>query len=123
VTETRLWEDLSSRLRASAPYRALAESPGEVVRLPVPAAAWVVELLAEDSRRPALVVVPHESDALAWIEAAQLFAPGRRAGAPVYFPGPPCRPTRRRRPPCWYGRRRRWPWIGSSLPAPRAGRR
>jgi transcription-repair coupling factor (superfamily II helicase) len=92
VTETRLWEDLSSRLRASAPYRALAESPGEVVRLPVPAAAWVVELLAEDSRRPALVVVPHESDALAWIEAAQLFAPGRRAGAPVYFPGPPLSP-------------------------------
>jgi transcription-repair coupling factor (superfamily II helicase) len=63
-----------------------------VVRLPVPAAAWVIELLAEDNGRPALVVVPHEADALAWIEAAQLFAPRSRATAPVYFPGPSLSP-------------------------------
>ncbi|HEX2164575.1 MAG TPA: transcription-repair coupling factor [Thermoanaerobaculia bacterium] len=63
-----------------------------MVRLPVPAAAWVVELAAEDAGRPALVVVPHEADALAWIEAAQLFAPPGRRDAALYFPGPPLSP-------------------------------
>jgi len=83
-----LWEELSRRLRTSAPYQALLAGPAEVVRLPVPAAAWALTLLAADLDRPQLVVVPHEADALAWIEAAQLFA-----GEPaVYFPGPPLTP-------------------------------
>ncbi len=92
MTEPGLWGELSRKLRSSAPYRALLDGLGEVVRLPVPAAAWVGELLAADLGRPALVLVPHEADALAWIEAAQLLAPAERSGAPVYFPGPPLSP-------------------------------
>ncbi len=84
------WDASSRALRASAAYRALLAAPGEVTRLPVPAAAWVVELLAEDLGRPALVVVPHEVDAYAWLEAARLFS--LRAGGAVYFPAPPLSP-------------------------------
>ncbi|HEX5759657.1 MAG TPA: transcription-repair coupling factor [Thermoanaerobaculia bacterium] len=85
----RVWEDLSRTLRSSAPYRALREGLGEVVRLPVPAAAWVAELLSQDLRRPLLALVPREADALTWMEAAQLF--GRDEGA-VYFPAPSLTP-------------------------------
>ena len=96
----RVWEEPSRALRTSAPYRRLAAELGDVVRLPVPAAAWVVELLAEDlgGDRPVLVVVPREADALAWIEAAALFrgtgsgaggASGREA---VFFPAPSLTP-------------------------------
>jgi transcription-repair coupling factor (superfamily II helicase) len=92
MDEHHLWDEASRRLRASAPYRALLAGAEEAVRLPVPAAAWVVELAAEETGRPALVVVPHESDALAWIEAARLFAPASRREAAVYFPGPSLSP-------------------------------
>lgn len=103
MTIPSLWEDLSRRLRTSAPYRALLDGATEVVRLPVPAAAWVMTLLAEDlatqgEGRAQLVVVPHESDAQAWIEAARLFGgesgseSGSTATEPVYFPGPPLTP-------------------------------
>jgi transcription-repair coupling factor (superfamily II helicase) len=85
----RVWEDLSRTLRTSMPYRSLRERLGDVVRLPVPAAAWVGELLARDLGRPLLVVVPREADALAWIEAARLF--GREDGV-VYFPAPSLTP-------------------------------
>ncbi len=84
----RAWGEASERIRASAPYRALLERPGDVVRLPAPAAAWVGELLAEDLRRPLLVLVPREADALAWLEAVQLFGSGRA----VYFPAPSLTP-------------------------------
>ncbi len=66
------WLELSGRLRESAPYRSLAETLGDVGRLPVPAAAWIAELLAADLSRPLLVVVPHESEALAWTQALEL---------------------------------------------------
>ncbi len=82
------WAEASQKLRASAPYRALAARLGDVVRLPAPAAAWVAELLAEDLGRPLLVVVPREADALAWLEAVQLFGQGRA----VYFPAPSLTP-------------------------------
>ncbi|HYU30668.1 MAG TPA: transcription-repair coupling factor [Thermoanaerobaculia bacterium] len=85
----RVWEDLSRTLRISTPYRSLRERLGDVVRLPVPAAAWVSELLARDLGRPLLVVVPREADALAWIEAARLF--GREEGV-VSFPAPSLTP-------------------------------
>jgi transcription-repair coupling factor (superfamily II helicase) len=85
----RVWEDLSRTLRSSTPYKSLREKLGDVVRLPVPAAAWVGELLARDLGRPLLVVVPREADALAWIEAARLF--GREEGV-VYFPAPSLTP-------------------------------
>ncbi len=92
----RVWEGASRALRTSAPFRRLASELGDVVRLPVPAAAWVVELLAgetagrtEGTGRPALVVVPREADALAWIEAATLFGGSREA---VFFPAPSLTP-------------------------------
>ncbi|HWM93335.1 MAG TPA: transcription-repair coupling factor [Thermoanaerobaculia bacterium] len=85
----RVWEELSRTLRSSAPYKSLLQGLGDVVRLPVPAAAWVGELLARDLGRALLVVVPREADALAWMEAARLF--GREEGA-VYFPAPSLTP-------------------------------
>src|ERR1700761_1276874 len=98
----RVWDELSRTLRSSAPYRALLGGGGEVVRLPVPAAAWVGSLLAQDLKRPLVAVVPREADALMWMEAARLFSgPGGAPGAPgsngggggsepsaVYFPAP-----------------------------------
>jgi len=48
----RSWAEASQKLRASAPYRALVQQLGDVVRLPVSAAVWVAELLAEDLGRP-----------------------------------------------------------------------
>ncbi len=93
----RVWEELSRTLRSGAPYRdllAAAEdtSPGgrvEVLRLPVPAAAWVGGLLARDLGRPLVVVVPREADALTWMEAARLFGGEQEA---VYFPSPSLTP-------------------------------
>jgi transcription-repair coupling factor (superfamily II helicase) len=83
------WEDLSRTLRSSAPYKALREGLGDVVRLPVPAAAWAGELLSRDLGRPLLVIVPREADALMWIEAARLFG---REESVVYFPAPSLTP-------------------------------
>ena len=87
--DDRVWGEIARTLRASAPYRALLEGAGDVVRLPLPAAAWVGELLAEDRGRSQLVIVPRESDALAWVEAAELFGDGEGA---VYFPAPSLSP-------------------------------
>ncbi len=84
----RVWDELSRTLRTSAPYRALLGGRGEIVRLPVPAAAWVGSLLARDLGRPLVAVVPREADALTWMEAARLFA----EQAAVYFPAPPLTP-------------------------------
>jgi transcription-repair coupling factor (superfamily II helicase) len=109
----RVWEELSRTLRSGAPYKALLSGRGAVVRLPVPAAAWVGHLLARDLRRPLVALVPREADALTWMEAARLFggvggvggaggagAAGGdgRAGAAaaeqaaVYFPAPSLTP-------------------------------
>ncbi|MFL6195487.1 MAG: DEAD/DEAH box helicase, partial [Thermoanaerobaculia bacterium] len=84
-----VWEELSRILRTSAPYKSLVQGLGDVVRLPVPAAAWLGELLARDLGRPILVLVPREADALTWMEAARLF--GREEGV-VYFPAPSLTP-------------------------------
>src|SRR3954454_3277400 len=86
------WEDLSRTLRSSAPYKSLLQGLGDVVRLPVPAAAWVGELLARDLKRPLLVVVPREADALMWMEAARLFGREGREDSAVYFPAPSLTP-------------------------------
>src|SRR6185436_21075748 len=71
------------------PYRRLRDELGDAVRLPLGAAAWVGELLAADLGRPLLVVVPHEADALAWLEAVRLVAGEDRA---LYFPAPALTP-------------------------------
>jgi transcription-repair coupling factor (superfamily II helicase) len=84
-----VWEDLSRILRSSAPYKSLVQGLGDVVRLPIPAAAWVGELLARDLGRPILVLVPREADALTWMESARLF--GREEGV-AYFPAPSLTP-------------------------------
>ena len=89
MDEPRVWEELSRTLRSSVPYGRLKERLGEVVRLPVPAAAWVAALLAEDLRRPLLVLVPREADALAWLEGAQLLG---RGDSTVYYPAPSLSP-------------------------------
>jgi len=78
---------LSRRLRDSVEYRRLEQELGPAERLPLPAAAWVGELLSRDLDRPLLVVVPHESDALAWSEASELFE-----GPAVYFSTPSLTP-------------------------------
>ncbi len=83
------WRDLAARLRATPAYRMLRDRFGDAVRLPLPAAAWVSELLAEDLKRPLLVVVPHESDALVWVEAARTFAGQERS---LHFPAPSLTP-------------------------------
>jgi transcription-repair coupling factor (superfamily II helicase) len=108
----RVWEELSRTLRSSAPYRALLPGRAEVIRLPVPAAAWAGDLLARDLGRRLVAVVPREADAMTWMEAARLFgrgAGGAAAGAggaggagdsgaagggetAVYFPSPSLTP-------------------------------
>ncbi len=83
----RIWRDLAEKLRASEPYRRLDRALGAADRLPLPAAAWVAELLAEERGRPLLVLVPRESDALAWLEASRLFGRGG-----LYFSAPALTP-------------------------------
>src|SRR5688572_14830827 len=84
-----VWAELARTLRSSVPYRRLRDELGDVLRLPLPAAAWVGELLAADLGRPLLVVVPHEADALGWLEAVRLTT-GEDRG--LYFPAPSLTP-------------------------------
>ena len=67
-------QELAMKIRAGEPYRALRERLGSVIGLPASAAAWIAGLLVEDLERPALVVVPHQADALEWTQSSQLFA-------------------------------------------------
>ena len=87
-----VWREPARALRASAPFQALREAGGEVVRLPVPAAAWVLDLLASDLGHPLLVVVPHESDAYAWTEALRVLGGSEANRRAVYFPAPSLSP-------------------------------
>ncbi len=80
-----VWAELARTLRSSVPYCRLRDELGDALRLPLPAAAWVGELLAADLHRPLLVVVPHEADALAWVEAVRLVSGEERA---LHFPAP-----------------------------------
>lgn len=51
--------------------RRVVDGARTAARLPVGAAAWVVDLLAESEVSPVLAVVPHESDAVAWRETVE----------------------------------------------------
>ncbi|MEZ5332869.1 MAG: hypothetical protein R2991_12655 [Thermoanaerobaculia bacterium] len=82
-----IFDALSESLRSSEPYRQLLAGARRADRLPVPAAAWVVDRLAEDLGGTPLVVVPRESDALAWCEAAELLG-----GEARFFPAPSLSP-------------------------------
>lgn len=77
------------RLRESGSYRQLLAGSGKLRRLPVPAAAWVCTQLAIDLGRPLLVIAPHESEALAWAQAARLVPSGVET---VVFPAPALTP-------------------------------
>ena len=94
-----VWSLAERSIRESEAYRRLirtlsagtetATEPLEVTGLPVPAASWVLDLLAEDTDAALLVVVPRESEALAWLEAARLF---RTSSSVIYFPSPSLTP-------------------------------
>jgi transcription-repair coupling factor (superfamily II helicase) len=59
----------------------LLESGGVSTRLPLAAAAWIGALLGDETRRPLLVIVPHEPAALAWAEGARMVG-----SSAVYYP-------------------------------------
>ena len=67
--------ELTAELRRSQAYLQMRRGRGRVERLPVAAAAWVLGSLAEDSGRPCLVVVPHEAQALRFVQGARLVLP------------------------------------------------
>ncbi|MEM8960312.1 MAG: transcription-repair coupling factor [Acidobacteriota bacterium] len=87
-TPSELFVDAADRLRRSDAYASLVDRPAPVTRLPTGAAAWVLGLLARDLDRPLVVVVPHESDAIAWLEAATLLL----GDEPLYLPAPSLSP-------------------------------
>ena len=103
MNAARVWDDLAQRLCASGPYLALRERlasrrAGHAIRLPVAAAAWVADRLGADLGRPLLVLVPRESDAAQWAEAARLLAGDGMTGTTgttgrtLYFPAPSLTP-------------------------------
>jgi len=92
------WEELSRQLATGGPYRALiaglaqsrpADERPRLTRLPAAAAAWLFDLAAVELARLLIVVVPHENEAIAWLEALRLVA-GDEVGA--HFPGPSLSP-------------------------------
>ncbi|HVS66611.1 MAG TPA: transcription-repair coupling factor [Thermoanaerobaculia bacterium] len=89
ISERDPWLEPSRRLARSSPFEQLREGARWVHGLPVTAAGWVCGLLARERRRPLLAIVPRESDALAWLETAQLTIPEATA---LYFPSPPLTP-------------------------------
>ncbi|MCY3972213.1 MAG: transcription-repair coupling factor [Acidobacteria bacterium] len=86
------WRELRRRIRRGGDYRELAAAErAVVVGLPVRAASVVFELLAEDRAAAQLVVVPSESEVLAWTDGARLL--GRGDGERVVpFPSPALTP-------------------------------
>ncbi len=72
MTRPTPFDECGEVLRSSREYEAIRNQLGPIEWLPVPAAAWLFELLREDLGRPLLVVVPHESDAISWVEAVEL---------------------------------------------------
>ncbi len=67
-----IWKELAVDLRKSEAYTELCRGSGRIERLPVAAAAWVLGLMAEDLGRPCLVIVPHEAQALDFVQGARL---------------------------------------------------
>ncbi len=65
MTSSELWRPFAAAIRASQPYRQLLDGAAVARRLPLPAVAWVMDLLAEDRGRPLLAIVPREAG-LSW---------------------------------------------------------
>lgn len=82
-------EAARNELRTSAAYGRLRTTLGRATGLPVPAAAWVMDCLAEDLERSFLVVLPLEASASEWLDAAQSL--GGRSST-VYFAAPSLTP-------------------------------
>ena len=87
MSTEEVWSELTGRLRDSEAYRELLQRLGPVAHLPLPAAAWVCELVARDLERSLLVVVPREADALAWLEMVELCG-----GSGAFFSAPSLSP-------------------------------
>ena len=86
------WRELGRRIRRGRDYLELAGAErAAVVGLPVRAAAVVFELLADDREGAQLVVMPSESEVLAWTEAARLLRGPDRTRI-VAFPSPALTP-------------------------------
>lgn len=83
------WDAARTRLRESPAFARLVEGGGEIVRLPAAAAAWVLGEVAAVRDRSLLVVVPHESEIHAWVDASALF---RGEGSAIAFPAPALSP-------------------------------
>ena len=94
MANTELWRPFAAAIRASRAYLQLSDNVATARRLPLPAAAWVLDLLAEDRGRPLLAIVPHEADAVAWVEAATLFGRGAE-----HLPSPSLTPYHEADPP------------------------
>ncbi len=84
------WPVFSELLREQKVFTRLLEGPLALRPMANAAAAWLFEEVGRELDRPLLVVVPRESQALQWIEAARLFS-GR--GDEVFgFPAPALTP-------------------------------
>ncbi|MEO8275554.1 MAG: transcription-repair coupling factor [Thermoanaerobaculia bacterium] len=87
------WGELSLRIAAHPLFTEfssqLAARRGRATRLPASAAAWVLDLIAEKRGSPLIVVVPHEADALEWLESLRLVT-GETLGG--YFATPSLSP-------------------------------
>jgi transcription-repair coupling factor (superfamily II helicase) len=90
VTRSSAWVRAGDVLRSSPAFQSLVEGQCRLSGIPIPAAAWVFELAADLVARPNLVLVPGESDALAWVEAARLL--GATAEDVIFFPSPALTP-------------------------------
>lgn len=84
------WPRYADRIRDLDVYRSLCAGPVSLRQVPIAAAAWIFEEVAREIDAPLLVVVPKESEALAWIEAARLFS--GREDEIFEFPAPPLTP-------------------------------
>jgi transcription-repair coupling factor (superfamily II helicase) len=86
------WNELAERLGASGPFTELrarvAAGGGSAADLPLPAAAWLADLVGRDLGGPLLVVLPRDSDAFIWLEAMRLFTDEEG----IYFSAPSLSP-------------------------------
>ncbi|MDH3254853.1 MAG: hypothetical protein OEM62_07680, partial [Acidobacteriota bacterium] len=58
----------AARLKGSPVFGRLRELHGRIERLPIPAAAWIFGLLAQENGRIVLVFVPHEAQARSFLQ-------------------------------------------------------
>ncbi|MEE2776583.1 MAG: transcription-repair coupling factor [Acidobacteriota bacterium] len=89
VAAAGVLDEIEARLTGSAELQALLRCEGAFGGLPIAAAAWLLEISARAADRPLLVIVPRETEAREWMQAA--IGLGRRDDA-VWFPAPSLSP-------------------------------